>query len=184
MSGPTPGQTIGPFFGYALPFGGDSDLVPAAHPDAVRLTGRVLDGAGEAVPDALVEIRQADATGVVPRRAGSLHRDGYTFTGWGRCATDATGRFGFTTVRPAAADGAPPPFIALTVFARGLLDRLFTRIYLPGTEPAWDDDPQLVTLPPARRRTLVASARDGALHFDVRLQGQDETVFFEYTAPS
>jgi protocatechuate 3,4-dioxygenase, alpha subunit len=168
----TPGQTVGPFFGFALPYDGDSDLVPPTHPEAVQLTGRVLDGAGEPVPDALLEIWQADAAGAVVRQPGSLHRDGFTFTGWGRAATDTAGCYRFTTVRP----GGPTPFIAMTVFARGLMHRLFTRVYLPSTA----DDALLASMPPDRRRTLVAVEDGPRLHFDVRLQGADETVFLRY----
>jgi protocatechuate 3,4-dioxygenase alpha subunit len=168
----TPGQTVGPFFGFALPYAGGCDLVPPGHPDAVQLTGRVLDGAGEPVPDALLEIWQADPSGAVVREPGSLHRDAFRFTGWGRAATDNAGRYRFTTVRP----GGPEPFIAMTVFARGLLHQLFTRVYLPGNA----DDALLAALPPDRRRTLVAVEDGQRLHFDVRLQGADETVFLRY----
>lgn len=168
---PTAGQTVGPFFGYALPYDGGPDLVPFAHPDAVQLTGRVLDGKGEPVPDALIEIWQADTTGAVVSRPGSLHRNPHEFTGWGRCPTDATGSYSFTTVRP----GGDAKFIAVTVFARGLLNRLFTRIYLPGTSDAF-----LASLSDAERETLVAREQDGALHFDIVLQGDRETVFLRY----
>lgn len=178
----TPGQTIGPFFGYALPFDGDSELVPTSHPAAVRLHGRVLDGAGDPVPDALVEIWQADADGRVPRAAGSLRRDGWTFTGWGRAATDETGHYSFTTVAPGAtASGDGPgaaPYVAVAVFARGLLDRLLTRAYLPG--PAADDDPFLASLPDDRRGTLVMVPDEHGFVFDVRLQGEGETVFLAH----
>lgn len=145
---PTPGQTVGPFFGYALPYDGSADLVAPDHPDAVRLHGTVRDGDGAPVPDALVEIWQ----------------DGEA--GWGRAATDADGRYSFTTLRP---EGG---FVAVCVFARGLLDRLFTRAYL-----AVDDVPDSV--PAERRHTLVAADDDG-LRFDVRLQGDDETVFLAF----
>jgi len=165
---PTPGQTVGPFFGFALPFAGDAQLVPPGHPDAIELTGRVLDGAGEPVPDALLEIWQTDAAGRVCTDAGSLHRDGFTFTGFGRAATDRTGRYRFTTLRPGT------PFLAMTVFARGLLNRLFTRVYLPGAA----DDALLASLPADRRRTLIAVADGRRLLFDVRLQGEGETAFF------
>jgi protocatechuate 3,4-dioxygenase alpha subunit len=167
---PTAGQTVGPFFGFALPFGGGADLVPASHPQAIQLTGRVLDGAGAPVPDALLEIWQTDPAGAIVSEAGSLHRDAFTFTGWGRAATDNTGRYRFSTLRPAA------PFIAMTVFARGLQNRLFTRVYLPG---ATDDD-LLSSLPDDRRRTLFALEQGQRLVFDVRLQGADETVFLAY----
>jgi protocatechuate 3,4-dioxygenase, alpha subunit len=173
----TPGQTVGPFFGFGLPYPGDADLVPPGHPEAVRLTGRVLDGAGEGVPDALVEIWQPDQQGQVVRAAGSLRRDGWTFTGFGRCATDATGRYSFTTVLPGPTTPGGRPFFAVAVFARGLLDRLFTRAYLPGAE---GDDPFLAAVPPSRRSTLVARADGRRLAFDVRLQGADETVFLSF----
>ena len=164
---PTPGQTIGPFFGYALPYAGDSELVPPTRPDAIRLHGRVHDGAGDPVPDALVELWQTGPDGSVPRAPGSLHRDGYTFTGWGRAATDRTGHYQFTTLRPGALSPEGTPFFGITVFARGLLDRLFTRAYLPGSAPAqWP--------------SLAASADDRGFVFDIRLQGEDETVFLTY----
>ncbi|GGF44650.1 protocatechuate 3,4-dioxygenase subunit alpha [Marmoricola endophyticus] len=169
---PTPGQTVGPFFGYALPYDDDHRLVPPATPGAVRLHGWVLDGAGEPVPDALLEIRQADAAGRVPQVEGALRRDGSVFTGWGRCATDPGGHYSFTTVEPGPVDGRAP-VLAVAVFARGLLDVLFTRIYLPGAQ-----DPFLDGLAPDRRATLLAEREeDGSLRFDVRLQGPDETVF-------
>src|ERR1044072_2204984 len=85
---PTPGQTIGPFFGYALPFARDHELVPPGTPGAIRLHGRVRDGAGAPVPDALLEIWQTGVDGTVPTASGSLRRDGWTFTGWGRASTD------------------------------------------------------------------------------------------------
>ena len=170
----TPGQTVGPFFGYALPLVGGNELVPPTHPGAVQLTGRVLDGDGDGVPDALIEIWQPDADGRIVREPGSLHRDGFTFTGWGRAAADNTGRYRFTTVRPGAAGGVP--FIAMTVFARGLLHRLLTRVYLPGTL----EDALLAGLPEERRRTLIAREDGSRLLFDVRLQGPDETVFLRH----
>ena len=173
---PTPGQTIGPFYGFGLPYPGDSELVPQSHRDAVRLHGRVLDGAGDPVPDALIEMWQAGPDGRIVAAPGSLHRDGWTFTGWGRCATDAEGRYSFTTLTPGPVDGAAP-FFALTVFARGLLDRLLTRAYLPGCS-----DDLLAALPADRRATLVASADASGFAFDVVLQGHDETVFLTHAA--
>ena len=172
MTSPTPGQTVGPFFAFGLEYDGDSALVPPGSPGAIRLHGRVLDGAGEPVPDALLELWQADADGLVVQRSGSLRRDGYTFTGWGRAATDRTGTYSFTTLtpgvtRPGSTQHGDPPFFAITVFARGLLDRLFTRAYLPGSAPAqWP--------------SLAATADDRGFVFDIRLQGEGETVFLSY----
>jgi len=164
---PTPGQTIGPFFGFALPYDGDSELVPPTRPDAIRLHGRVYDGAGDPVPDALIELWQAAPDGSVPRAAGSLHRDGYAFTGWGRAATDRTGHYQFSTLRPGGVAPSAQPFFGITVLARGLLDRLFTRAYLPGAAPAqWP--------------SLAATADDRGFVFDIRLQGEGETVFLSY----
>jgi protocatechuate 3,4-dioxygenase, alpha subunit len=169
---PTPGQTVGPFFGIGLPYPGDSELVTADNSRAVRLHGTVYDGAGVPVPDALIELWQPDADGRVPSATGSLRRGGPGFTGFGRSATDAGGRYGFTTVAPGR------PFFAIAVFARGLLDCLFTRAYLPGADPA------LPGADPARLRTLLCAAeRDAGLagfRFDIHLQGPDETVFLEY----
>ncbi|MBD0323511.1 MAG: protocatechuate 3,4-dioxygenase subunit alpha, partial [Aldersonia sp.] len=175
---PTPGQTVGPFFGYALPFERDSELVPHGHPDAVRLHGRVLDGRGDPVPDALLEVWQADSDGKVVQEAGSLRRDGWTFTGWGRASTDDAGEYSFTTVVPGATESGAAPFFAITIFARGLLNRLFTRAYLPGDDAAIKADRTLSALPEERRATLVAEA-DGprSFRFDVLLQGENETVF-------
>ena len=180
MSGervPSPGQTIGPFYGFALPYEGDNVLVPAGHARAVRLHGRVLDGAGSPVPDALIEVWQPDPDGHVVRADGSLHRDAFTFTGWGRAATDRAGHYWFSTLTPGAVDGRAP-FFSLTVFARGLLDRLLTRAYLPGA--AADADPFLASVDPIRRSTLVAVRDDTGYRFDLRLQGDDETVFLAH----
>jgi protocatechuate 3,4-dioxygenase alpha subunit len=177
---PTPGQTVGPFFGYALPFPSDNELVPLSHPAAVRLHGRVLDGEGHGVPDALLELWQAAPDGSVVQEAGSLRRDGWTFTGWGRASTDAGGRYVFTTLRPGATSAGSAPFFAITVFARGLLNRLFTRAYLPEDHAALESDPLLGSLDPERGVTLVCGADEHGYAFDVRLQGSDETVFLRY----
>lgn len=173
----TPGQTVGPFLHLGLPYPGDSTLVDDDDPHAVRLHGTVYDGAGDGVVDALVELSQPDSAGRICRRSGSLRRDTTTFTGWGRCATDAAGRYGFTTVAPGPVGAGRPPFFAITVFARGLLNRLFTRAYLPGADI--QADPVLTALDGARRSTLLCVADDG-YRFDIHLQGPRETVFLAY----
>ncbi|MCO8277963.1 protocatechuate 3,4-dioxygenase subunit alpha [Actinoplanes sp. TRM 88003] len=170
-----PGQTVGPFFHLGLPYEGGNLLVPAGHPDGVRLHGRVFDGQGAGVPDALIELWQADPSGQVPRATGSIRRDGYTFTGWGRTQTDGDGHYWFSTLLPGA-DPGRRPFFAVTVFARGLTDRLFTRAYLPGDEP----DPLLDGLEPDRRVTLITTREERGLLFDIHLQGEGETVFLSY----
>jgi protocatechuate 3,4-dioxygenase alpha subunit len=174
---PTPGQTVGPFFHYALPYDGDSELVPAGSAGAIRLHGQVIDGAGVPVPDALVEIWQAAPDGSVVQRAGSLHRDGWTFTGWGRCATDRAGHYSFSTLLPGPTEPGAAPFFAVTVFARGLLDRLLTRAYVPGD--ALDADPLLASVE-SRRDTLIARPDPQGLVFDIHLQGPRETVFLTF----
>ncbi len=177
----TPGQTIGPFYGYALPFDKGNELVNQAHTDSVRLHGTVTDGAGAPIPDALLEIWQADADGKIVAKDGSLVRDGYTFTGWGRVAVDNVGHYTFTTLNPGATEEGKAPFIMLTLFARGLLNRLFTRIYLPEDTAALAADPLLASLEPERSKTLIATREDdGSLRFDVSLQGGHETVFLSY----
>lgn len=174
----TPGQTVGPFFGYALPFERGSELVPPRSPGALRLHGAVTDGNGDPVPDALLEIWQADADGNIPSRSGGLRRDGWTFTGWGRAATDDEGHYNFSTISPGATSPGAAPFIMFTIFARGLLDRLFTRAYLPGCHLT--DDPLLASLPTERRTTLIATREKNGLRFDICLQGPQETVFLRY----
>lgn len=147
----TPGQTVGPFFADALAFPAANRLVEPGHPGALRLHGTVYDGAGEPIDDALVEVWQPVSDG----------------TGFGRCATDSAGRYEFATL-------SPPAFFAIAVFARGLLNRLFTRAYLP------DSDPVLPGLDAKRRKTLIAVADSGGYRFDICLQGPRETVFLEY----
>jgi protocatechuate 3,4-dioxygenase, alpha subunit len=186
---PTPGQTVGPFFGYALPYARGNELVEPGTPGAVRLHGTVYDGAGAPVPDALIEIWQTDPAGQLVARSGSLLRDG-TFTGWGRAETDREGGYWFRTLNPGATEPGRAPFFVVTVFARGVQDRLFTRAYLPdGTTDDFvalvpgplENDPLLASLEPERRGTLVTAREpDGSLRFDIRLQGEGETVFLTY----
>lgn len=177
----TPGQTVGPFFGYALPYAGGEDLVDRSHPAAVRLHGTVFDGNGNPVPDALVELWQADESGRIPAEPGSLKRDGYTFTGFGRAAVDDAGHYQFVTVIPGATGEGIRPFFMITVFARGLLDKLHTRAYLPGVDVA--GDAVLSALDTERAETLITKQdAEGSLLFDIRLQGAGETVFFDFGA--
>ena len=156
---PTPSQTVGPFFGFALPFDSGADAVAPGSPGAVRIEGQVLDGAGEAVPDALIE---AAAEGQ-----------------FARCRTDSEGAFHLTVRKPSPNDPQEAPALDVLVFARGLLRHLATRVYFPDEAAANARDRVLMLVDPARRSTLVAKAGAGALHFDVRLQGEGETVFFE-----
>jgi protocatechuate 3,4-dioxygenase alpha subunit len=161
---PTPSQTVGPFFGFALPFDRDSEAVdPSAH-GAIRIEGQVLDGADEIVPDALIE---------------AWHEDQFA-----RCRTDAEGAFHFTVRKPApvrADDGRPhAPHLTVTVFARGLLRQLVTRVYFPDEEAANRADAVLELVEPGQRHTLIARGDGAVLNFDIRLQGKDETVFFGF----
>ncbi|UXY23156.1 protocatechuate 3,4-dioxygenase subunit alpha [Streptomyces cynarae] len=187
---PTPSHTVGPFYGYALPFPGGGDIAPVGHPDTITLQGYVLDGEGNPLPDAFVELWGPDPEGTVPTTDGSIRRDpatggylgrnGVEFTGWGRVQTDANGHWYARTLRPGAR-GRSAPYISACVFARGLLMHLFTRIYLPGDEAALAADPLLAQLEPERRDTLIAvDGGNGTYRFDIRLQGEGETVFLEF----
>jgi protocatechuate 3,4-dioxygenase alpha subunit len=178
---PTPGQTVGPFFGYALPYEKDRELLAPGSPGSIRLQGTVYDGSGATVPDAILEIWQPDSEGNVVDLTGSLVRDGYSFTGFGRSSVGNTGIYTFTTVNPGATEEGSAPFIAVAIFARGLTNRLFSRIYLPENEEALAKDPLLSSLDPERRKTLIARRdADGGLTWDIRLQGEGETVFLDF----
>lgn len=194
---PTPSQTIGPFYGYALPFPGGEQIAPAGHPDTITVHGRVRDGAGAPVPDALLEFWQAGPDGTPAGLPGSLRRDpatgavlgrnGVDFTGFGRVPTDADGRYAVRTL-PAVPAGRPDaaPYLAVCVFARGLLHHLFTRVYFPEHETANAADPLLTRLPADRVRTLLARPDGpGRYRFDVQLQQTpdgtyEETVFLAH----
>jgi protocatechuate 3,4-dioxygenase, alpha subunit len=158
---PTPSQTVGPFFAFALPWPEGPYVVEDGTAGAVWLRGRVLDGADEPVPDALVESWQAGDEG---RR-------------FGRSPTDEEGRWALLTVKPPRV-GGQAPHVDLRVFARGLLEAVVTRLYF-GDEPrANADDPVLAALPEAERATLVAAPSGDSYTLDVHLQGPDETTFF------
>ena len=190
----TPSQTIGPFFAHALTPAGDgfapligADLVTAdATGEPIRSVGRIVDGAGQAVSDAMVEIWQADGAGRYPG-GDAAARPNSGFRGFGRAACDSAGEFAFRTIKPGAVPGPggrlQAPHVDVGIFARGLLRRLFTRIYFPD-EPANQADPILALVAPDRRATLIAArdtTADGAplYRFDIALQGPQETVFFE-----
>ena len=174
---PTPGQTVGPFFAYGLEFPKQHEVAFPHSPGAIVLGGTVYDGAGAPIPDALVEIFGADADGSVPRARGAFRRDDHTFTGFGRAFTNDEGHFEFWTREP----GGTAAFFAAIVFARGLPNKLHTRIYVPGDDAALAADPLLSSLDAEERASLVATRTpDGHLHHDIRLQGEKETVFLAF----
>ena len=151
----------------------------------IRIEGRIFDGDGKVLPDAMVEIWQADAEGRYASPADGRPLKSNSFRGFGRCPTDKDGGFRFETVKPgqvAGPKGTPQaPHINVGVFSRGILKRLFTRIYF-ADEPANAPDPILALVPADRRATLLAKpdpTKPGLYRFDIRLQGKDETVFFD-----
>ena len=208
--GQTPWQTVGPFFHYgcrgrgaadlvgASDIGARADLVPADHfllrgpakrgpiaGEAIEIVGVVYDGDGSPVPDALIELWQANVAGRYASPADdrseiALDAD---FIGFGRAATGADGSYRFRTIRPGRVPGPgnalQAPHAALSIMGRGILKRLVTRIYFEDGEGN-DEDPVLALVPPDRRVTLIARREGaGAYRFDIRLQGADETVFFD-----
>jgi protocatechuate 3,4-dioxygenase alpha subunit len=182
-AGPTPSQTVGPFFHDSLPYPAGPSVVGASRPGAFTLHGFVHDGEGNPLPDALVEVWQADEHGAFQDSPGIYEEPVPAgFRGFGRCATDADGRYAFRTVLPAGVpttDGTPQaPHLAMSVFARGMLRRVATRVYFAASS----DDPLLSALPADRAATLVATPADGGYRFDVHLQGSDETVFLDVFA--
>jgi protocatechuate 3,4-dioxygenase alpha subunit len=179
----TPSQTVGPYFSIGLSWEDGPLAVDEGTPGALRLRGRVTDGAGDPVPDAMVESWQADPDGRFahpddPRGAAATPG----FRGFARAATNADGEWEIVTVKPGGVpgpEGAPQaPHIDLSVFARGLLNRVVTRVYFADETEANASDPVLAAVPEDRRHTLVAERTDDGYRFDVRLQGADETVFF------
>jgi protocatechuate 3,4-dioxygenase alpha subunit len=178
----TPSQTIGPFFAVALCWPDGPDVVPEGTPGAVWLGGRVTDGAGEPVPDALVETWQADGAGRFAHPDDPRGPATFAFRGFGRCPTDADGRWAVRTVKPGplptAEGGLEAPHVNVSVFARGLLNRVVTRVYFPDEAEANAADPVLCSIadPEARARLVAVPEGDG-LRFDIHLQGERETPF-------
>ena len=194
MAGITPSQTVGPFFSPALtpgdqypwrqPLANDL-LTPDASGQRIRIEGRVFDCDGAPVNDAMIEIWQADAVGRYAHPADA-RRPNAKFQGFGRCGTDAEGSYSFSTIKPGAVpgpDGKPQaPHILVAVFARGLPRHAYTRIYFP--DEAGNANDQILALVPADRRDTLIAKRDeksgGSVYtFDIRLQGDNETVFFD-----
>jgi len=210
LFGQTPSQTVGPFFHYGLPWKGGADLVgqsemgarPDLFPDehyvlnvsshraaprgeVIEVFGRVFDGGAVPVPDAMIEIWQANAVGRYAspddvRHEAPLDPD---FIGFGRSSTTVEGEYRFRTIRPGRVPGPgnslQAPHIAISVFGRGLIKRLATRLYFADGEGN-DEDAVLSAVPEQRRRTLIAQpAGDRQWRLDIVLQGADETVFFD-----
>jgi protocatechuate 3,4-dioxygenase alpha subunit len=183
---PTPSQTVGPFFHLCLRDDVSNRLISEDDGDAVRIQGVVLDGAGDPVPDGMIEIWQANRAGRYahpddPREELRLEE---AFTGFGRCATNEQGRYEFLTVKPGRVPDAhgvlQAPHVLVGLFARGLLKRLVTRIYFPDEQEANGHDPVLGSIADeAQRATIVARPTGSGLTFDIRLQGEGQTAFFD-----
>jgi len=202
MSEITPSQTVGPFFAYGLTPHNRCDWKPSeiydwkdtvgtdlVTPDAsgtkIRIEGRVTDGDGEPINDAMIEIWQADAQGRYAHPRDS-RRPNAQFKGFGRSATDKDGVYGFDTIKPGAVPGPggkpQAPHIVVCVFSRGMLRQIYTRLYF-SDEAANAHDPVLALVPEDRRGTLIAHKQNGGgrpvYRFDIRVQGENETVFFD-----
>ncbi|HEY9548503.1 MAG TPA: protocatechuate 3,4-dioxygenase subunit alpha [Kiloniellaceae bacterium] len=193
IRGQTPSQTVGPYFAYGLTpeqYGypalasiAAADLrTPDVEGERIRIEGRVLDGKGAPVDDAMIEIWQADPQGRYAHPADT--RGNVAFRGFGRCGTgtDAENRFVFDTVKPGAVDDKQAPHINVIVFMRGLLTHLYTRVYF-ADETANERDPVLLSVPAERRATLIAPREEhggvSVYRFDIHMQGDKETVFFD-----
>jgi protocatechuate 3,4-dioxygenase, alpha subunit len=180
--GITPSQTVGPYLHIGLPWPDGPYVVPEGASGAVWIRGRVFDGDGEPVVDGLVETWQADPDGRFDHPADPRGRVA-GFRGFGRVPTDAQdGSYAILTKKPGpvpAGDGLQAPHIDVSVFARGLLNRVVTRIYFPDEAEANAADPVLNLVPEELRPTLVAEATEDGFRFNIRLQGEGETCFFD-----
>ncbi len=181
----TPSQTVGPYFAIGLPYQSSNEIVPEGTASAIRITGTIYDGRGEIVPDHLIEFWQPDADG----RFADIHAYGEQstlegFRGFGRYGVeDGDGTYSMHTVKPGRVPGPnghlQAPHIDVTLFARGMLNRVVTRIYFADEEQANAADQVLATVPAARRNTLLAQPTQDGYRFDIHLQGHGETVFFD-----
>jgi len=165
--GTTPSQTVGPYLSIGLPWPDGPDVVPEGTEGRIRIYGRVIDGAGDPVGDALIETWQAGPD-------GKFDTD---FRGFGRCPTDEEGAWEIFTLKPGRLEDGQAPHVDVNVFARGMLNRCVTRIYFADEDNT--GDPVLESVPEARRTTLVARPDADGYRFDVYLQGERETVFFK-----
>ena len=191
--GPTPSQTVGPFFAYGLTarqYSYDFDqpfdavvALPQAAGEHIVLEGRVLDGDGQPIIDAMVEIGHADAKGQYPANIDAVKASGFRAFGRVGTGTDAQNRFVFRTIKPGAEGPGQAPHINVIVLMRGLLLHAFTRVYFSDEAAANSSDPALGAVPAERRATLVAERRDEGgvptYRFDIHMQGPKETVFFD-----
>jgi protocatechuate 3,4-dioxygenase alpha subunit len=195
MAGITPSQTVGPYFKYGLTPGDSyqwnnaftNDLVtPHVSGDRLRIVGRVFDGDGKAIPDSMLEIWQADGQGRFADRQDTRTTPNTSFVGFGRCGTSPDGGYSFHTIKPGTVPGPAnkpqAPHVLLAIYARGMTRQLVTRIYFED-EAENAADPILALVPADRRPTLIArreqSVGDAVFRFDVHLQGNKETVFFD-----
>jgi protocatechuate 3,4-dioxygenase, alpha subunit len=190
---PTSSQTVGPFFHLGMVYlERDNFVAEGIAGERITIRGKVLDGDGQPVPDAVLEIWQADSTGRYPSEFSQQNSASPRFLGFGRIETDDHGEFRFTTIKPGRApapDGSlQAPHLVVTLFSRGLLKPLRTRLYFPD-EPGNVDDVVLRQVPPARRSTLMATragkrgvqnAPENVLDWNIVMQGDGETVFFDY----
>ncbi len=187
--GPTPSQTVGPFFSFGLTAENSSVRCiagPQAKGERVVLACRVLDGDGAPVPDAMIEIWQADANGKYNHPDDRQDKTvDPAFLGFGRMGTADDGNCSFETIKPGRVPGPgnvlQASHLNVAVFARGMLKQLYTRIYFDG-DPANQEDPVLALVPEDRRETLIARpdpGSPGVWRFDLHLQGESETVFFD-----